>query len=58
VKAALVEEMSYFEFLTAMAFLHFRRQGIDIAVLEVGMGGRLDATNVVAPSSRSSPIFP
>lgn len=49
VKAALVEEMSYFEFLTAMAFLHFRRQGIDIAVLEVGMGGRLDATNVVAP---------
>ncbi len=49
VKAAVAEEVSYFEFLTAMAFLHFRRQGVDIAVLEVGMGGRLDATNVVDP---------
>ena len=41
--------MSYFEFLTAMAFLHFQRQRVDIAVLEIGMGGRLDATNVVVP---------
>ncbi|MHB8771902.1 MAG: bifunctional folylpolyglutamate synthase/dihydrofolate synthase [Syntrophales bacterium] len=49
VKARLTEEMSYFEFLTAMAFLHFRRRRVDIAVLEVGMGGRLDATNVVVP---------
>ncbi len=40
---------SFFEVLTAMAFLHFARGGIDIAVLEVGMGGRLDATNVVEP---------
>jgi dihydrofolate synthase/folylpolyglutamate synthase len=40
---------SFFEMLTAMAFRHFADAGIDIAVLEVGMGGRLDATNVVDP---------
>ena len=37
---------SFFEFLTATAFLHFARARVDFAVLEVGMGGRLDATNV------------
>ncbi|MEF8873545.1 MAG: folylpolyglutamate synthase/dihydrofolate synthase family protein [Candidatus Thermoplasmatota archaeon] len=37
---------SFFEVLTAVAFLYFSRQEVDIAVLEVGMGGRLDATNV------------
>ena len=40
---------SFFETLTAMAFVHFAKVGVDIAVLEVGMGGRLDATNVVEP---------
>ncbi len=40
---------SFFEMLTAMAFLHFAEVPVDIAVLEVGMGGRLDATNVVDP---------
>ena len=40
---------SYFEILTAQAFLYFARSGAEIAVLEVGMGGRLDATNVVDP---------
>jgi dihydrofolate synthase/folylpolyglutamate synthase len=40
---------SFFEMLTAMAFEHFARVRPDVAVLEVGMGGRLDATNVVAP---------
>ena len=40
---------SFFEMLTAMAFEYFYRERIDIAVLEVGMGGRLDATNVVEP---------
>jgi dihydrofolate synthase/folylpolyglutamate synthase len=40
---------SFFEMLTAMAFEHFARMKPDIAVLEVGMGGRLDATNVVEP---------
>jgi dihydrofolate synthase / folylpolyglutamate synthase len=41
--------LSYFELLTATAFLHFARARIEFAVLEVGMGGRLDATNVVEP---------
>ncbi len=40
---------SFFEILTAQGFLCFARAGIDIAVLEVGMGGRLDATNIVEP---------
>ena len=41
---------SFFEMLTAMTFEHFARAGVEIAVLEVGMGGRLDATNVVEPA--------
>jgi dihydrofolate synthase/folylpolyglutamate synthase len=40
---------SFFEFLTALAFVYFAKTGIDVAVLEVGMGGRLDATNIVEP---------
>ncbi len=40
---------SFFEMLTAIAFEHFATTKVDIAVLEVGMGGRLDATNVVEP---------
>jgi dihydrofolate synthase / folylpolyglutamate synthase len=40
---------SFFEYLTAAAFLHFARAQIEFAVLEVGMGGRLDATNVTTP---------
>src|SRR3989338_8080802 len=43
---------SYFEVLVAMALLHFAEQEVDVAVIEVGLGGRLDATNVV--SSRVS----
>jgi dihydrofolate synthase/folylpolyglutamate synthase len=40
---------TFFEILTAMALVHFRAVGADLAVLEVGLGGRLDATNVVTP---------
>ena len=40
---------SFFEMLTAIAFEYFSRKKVDMAVLEVGMGGRLDATNVVEP---------
>lgn len=40
---------SFFETMTALAFLIFAEREIDIAVLEVGMGGRLDATNIVEP---------
>ena len=39
-----------FEFLTAMAFRHFQQQQTDTSVIEVGLGGRLDATNVVQPA--------
>ncbi|MSQ00579.1 MAG: bifunctional folylpolyglutamate synthase/dihydrofolate synthase [Myxococcales bacterium] len=41
--------LTYFEFTVACAFEAFARAGVDVAVLEVGMGGRLDATNVVSP---------
>ena len=40
---------SFFEMMTAIAFAHFAAEHVDLAVLEVGMGGRLDATNVVEP---------
>jgi dihydrofolate synthase/folylpolyglutamate synthase len=40
---------SYFEVVTAIAFCYFAEQKVDIAILEVGLGGRLDATNIVEP---------
>ena len=45
----LAAHPTYFECLTAMAFFAFREQGVDVAVYEVGLGGRLDATNIVMP---------
>lgn len=42
-------QYSYFEALTAMAFLVFAECGVELAVLEIGLGGRFDATNVVTP---------
>jgi dihydrofolate synthase/folylpolyglutamate synthase len=42
-------ESTFFEFTTALAFEHFRRSAVQVGVVEVGMGGRLDATNVVTP---------
>jgi len=57
--AALVEEiqprvksipgLTMFEVTTALAFLYFARHAVDLAVIEVGLGGRLDATNVITP---------
>lgn len=43
------EDLSFFDLLTAMAFLYFKKQNVDWAVIEVGLGGRLDATNVISP---------
>ena len=40
---------TFFEYTTAMAFQHFADSGVDVAVLEVGLGGRFDATNLIAP---------
>ena len=42
-------EPSFFEATVALSFLYFAEQAVDLAVVEVGLGGRLDATNVVAP---------
>jgi len=43
------EGWTNFEIVTALALLHFARAGVDAAVIEVGLGGRLDATNVITP---------
>lgn len=40
---------SFFELTTAMAFLYFAQEQIDVAVIEVGLGGRLDCTNIISP---------
>ncbi len=57
--AALTEELvdimppkdppTFFEVVTAMALIYFAREDVDLAIMEVGMGGRLDATNVIRP---------
>ncbi len=44
-----VPDITWFEVTTVLAFLYFARQGVDVAVIEVGLGGRLDATNVIMP---------
>ena len=51
IKALSEPELSptFFEFTTAMALQYFADSGVDVAVLEVGLGGRFDATNVVSP---------
>ncbi len=41
--------LTFFEFVTVMAMIYFAHHDVDVAVLEVGMGGRLDATNLVVP---------
>ncbi|KMQ66583.1 folylpolyglutamate synthase [Chryseobacterium angstadtii] len=40
---------SFFEFTTIMAFEYFYQQGVDFAIIEVGLGGRLDSTNIITP---------
>ncbi|NQT95616.1 MAG: bifunctional folylpolyglutamate synthase/dihydrofolate synthase [Candidatus Omnitrophica bacterium] len=49
IKKYRLSRLTYFEVLTALCLLYFARKGVDIAVLEVGLGGRLDATNVTQP---------
>lgn len=43
------QELTFFEYVTVMAFLYFNEKNIEYAVIETGMGGRLDATNVIRP---------
>ena len=40
---------SFFEFMVAIAFQHFAKEAVDIAIVETGLGGRLDATNILTP---------
>jgi len=47
--ADMPEDITWFEVTTALAFLYFAERQVDVAVVEVGLGGRLDATNVVTP---------
>ena len=42
-------KITYFEFTTALALLWFAKEKVDLAIIEVGLGGRLDATNVISP---------
>jgi len=47
----IIEEVkpSFFEIICAMAFLHFKNEEVDFAIIETGMGGRLDSTNIIDP---------
>ncbi len=52
VKPALASDpVTYFEFTTALAFWWFAECGVDVAIVETGLGGRLDATNILQPES-------
>ncbi|GAQ85892.1 Mur ligase family protein [Klebsormidium nitens] len=46
-----LEGVTHFEVLTALAFKHFEEEGVDIAIMEAGLGGARDATNVIPPQS-------
>ena len=49
VKKLAKNEPTYFEIMTAMAFLYFAEEQVDVAIVEAGLGGRLDSTNVIRP---------
>ena len=51
VQKAKIPGVTFFEAVTALAFLHFARENVDWAVVEVGLGGRLDSTNVITPQA-------
>ncbi len=48
-KISKIDPLSFFEIMTALAFMHFADAKVDIAVIETGLGGRLDSTNVIQP---------
>jgi len=48
-KVSKTDPLTFFEIMTALAFMHFLDKAVDIGVIETGMGGRLDSTNVIAP---------
>jgi len=48
-EAGIPQQFTFFDFTTAMAFLYFAESNVDLAIIEVGLGGRLDSTNIVTP---------
>jgi dihydrofolate synthase/folylpolyglutamate synthase len=48
-EAEIPEQFTFFDFTTAMAFLYFAESKVDVAIVEVGLGGRLDSTNILNP---------
>ncbi len=46
-----IDHLTTFEITTALAFLYFAKKNVDLAVVEVGLGGRLDATNIITPTN-------
>jgi dihydrofolate synthase/folylpolyglutamate synthase len=48
-EAEIPQQFTFFDFTTAMAFLYFAESNVDLAIVEVGLGGRLDSTNVAKP---------
>ena len=50
VKESVAQKLTGFEKMTVLAFVYFKEEKVDIAILEVGLGGRLDATNVISPA--------
>lgn len=49
VAAGITQPFTFFDFTTAMALYYFKQKMVDLAILEVGLGGRLDSTNIVLP---------
>ena len=49
-RADMAEYPSFFEVMTAAAFLHFAEEKVDVGIIEVGLGGRLDSTNIITPN--------
>lgn len=50
VKENIADKLTGFEKMTVLAFQYFKEESVDLAILEVGLGGRLDATNIISPS--------
>ncbi|MDR3183375.1 MAG: bifunctional folylpolyglutamate synthase/dihydrofolate synthase [Planctomycetaceae bacterium] len=51
IEPAVLETLTYFELITLLGFVYFAEQKIDVAVIEVGLGGRLDATSICRPDT-------
>ena len=49
-RADMADYPSFFEVMTAAAFLHFAEEKVDVGIIEVGLGGRLDSTNIITPN--------